>query len=113
MHWLVSLHFFIMRQLGEMVEEPVFQGSFSYFAYKYWGSFCWFLPLAGITGTLHPVSMSELTALGYMYTSGGRQSHYGRQVFFSFSDHQRPEPDPVKVYGMESGSTGSSCASLQ
>jgi AAT family amino acid transporter/aromatic amino acid transport protein AroP len=31
--------FLIMRQLGEMiVEEPV-AGSFSHFAYQYWGSF--------------------------------------------------------------------------
>ncbi|KCY15789.1 amino acid permease family protein, partial [Acinetobacter baumannii 1288284] len=35
--------FLIMRHLGEMiVEEPV-AGSFSHFAYKYWGKFPGFL----------------------------------------------------------------------
>lgn len=35
--------FLMMRQLGEMiVEEPV-SGSFSHFAYKYWGKFAGFM----------------------------------------------------------------------
>ena len=31
--------FLIMRQLGEMVVEEPVAGSFSHFAYKYWGGF--------------------------------------------------------------------------
>lgn len=34
--------FLIMRQLGEMVVEEPVAGSFSHFAYKYWGSFAGF-----------------------------------------------------------------------
>lgn len=52
------LVFFIMRQLGEMSTQDPSAGSFSYFAYKYWGKFPGFLAgwnywieytLAGIT----------------------------------------------------------------
>ncbi len=32
--------FLIMRQLGEMVVEEPVAGSFSHFAYKYWGRLC-------------------------------------------------------------------------
>lgn len=32
--------FLMMRQLGEMVVEEPVSGSFSHFAYKYWGTFC-------------------------------------------------------------------------
>ena len=34
--------FLIMRQLGEMVVEEPVAGSFSHFAYKYWGRFAGF-----------------------------------------------------------------------
>ena len=34
--------FLIMRQLGEMVVEEPVAGSFSHFAYKYWGGFAGF-----------------------------------------------------------------------
>lgn len=34
--------FLIMRQLGEMVVEEPVAGSFSHFAYKYWGQLCRF-----------------------------------------------------------------------
>ncbi len=42
--------FLIMRQLGEMVVEEPVAGSFSHFAYKYWGDFPGFFYQAGITG---------------------------------------------------------------
>src|SRR5690606_2327956 len=57
--------FFIMRQLGEMVVHEPDSGSFSYFAYKYWG------PFAGYSSGWHYwvlyllVSMAELTAIGH------------------------------------------------
>ena len=55
--------FFIMRMLGEAVEEPV-SGSFSYFATKYWGKFPGFLAGWNYWLTYIIVSMAELTAVG-------------------------------------------------
>lgn len=56
--------FFIMRQLGEMlVEEPV-SGSFSHFAYKYWGDFPGFASGWNYWLLYIMVSMTELTAIG-------------------------------------------------
>ena len=55
--------FLIMRQLGEMiVEEPV-AGSFSHFAYKYWGKFPGFLSGWNYWVLYILVAMSELTAV--------------------------------------------------
>ena len=55
--------FLIMRQLGEMiVEEPV-AGSFSHFAYKYWGKFPGFLAGWNYWILYVLVAMSELTAV--------------------------------------------------
>lgn len=56
--------FLIMRQLGEMaVEEPV-SGSFSHFAYKYWGDFYGFLSGWNYWVLYVLVGMAELTAVG-------------------------------------------------
>ncbi|EZQ19731.1 aromatic amino acid transporter [Halopseudomonas bauzanensis] len=56
--------FLIMRQLGEMiVEEPV-AGSFSHFAYKYWGPFAGFLSGWNYWVLYVLVGMAELTAVG-------------------------------------------------
>ncbi|HMM23116.1 MAG TPA: amino acid permease [Selenomonadales bacterium] len=56
--------FMIMRMLGEMaVEEPV-SGSFSYYAYKYWGEFPGFLSGWNYWFNYIVVSMAELTAVG-------------------------------------------------
>ncbi len=56
--------FFIMRMLGEMsVDEPV-SGSFSHFAYKYWGEFPGFLSGWNYWFNYIIVSMAELTAVG-------------------------------------------------
>ncbi|HCA5185739.1 amino acid permease [Acinetobacter baumannii] len=55
--------FLIMRHLGEMiVEEPV-AGSFSHFAYKYWGKFPGFLAGWNYWMLYVLVAMSELTAV--------------------------------------------------
>lgn len=55
--------FLIMRQLGEMiVEEPV-AGSFSHFAYQYWGKFPGFLSGWNYWVLYILVAMSELTAV--------------------------------------------------
>lgn len=56
--------FFIMRMLGEMsVDEPV-SGSFSHYAYKYWGEFPGFLSGWNYWFNYIVVSMAELTAVG-------------------------------------------------
>ncbi len=56
--------FLIMRQLGEMiVHEPV-TGSFSYFAFKYWGRFPGFLTGWNYWILYILVAMTELTAIG-------------------------------------------------
>ena len=56
--------FLIMRQLGEMiVHEPV-TGSFSYFAFKYWGRFSGFLTGWNYWILYILVVMTELTAIG-------------------------------------------------
>ena len=56
--------FLIMRQLGEMiVHEPV-TGSFSYFAFKYWGKFSGFLTGWNYWILYILVVMTELTAIG-------------------------------------------------
>ncbi|UYA61813.1 Aromatic amino acid transport protein AroP [Pectobacterium sp. F1-1] len=56
--------FFIMRQLGEMVVEEPVAGSFSHFAYKYWGSFAGFMSGWNYWVLYVLVSMAELTAVG-------------------------------------------------
>ncbi|MDC7865414.1 aromatic amino acid transporter [Pantoea ananatis] len=56
--------FLIMRQLGEMaVEEPV-AGSFSHFAYKYWGNFAGFASGWNYWVLYVLVAMAELSAVG-------------------------------------------------
>lgn len=56
--------FFIMRQLGEMVVEEPVSGSFSHFAYKYWGSFAGYASGWNYWILYILVSMAELTAIG-------------------------------------------------
>ncbi len=56
--------FMIMRQLGEMVAEEPIAGSFSYFAYKYWGDYPGFLTGWTYWVLYILVSISELTAVG-------------------------------------------------
>ena len=56
--------FLIMRQLGEMVVEEPVAGSFSHFAYKYWGSFAGFLAGWNYWVMFVLVGMAELTAVG-------------------------------------------------
>lgn len=56
--------FFIMRQLGEMVVNEPVSGSFSHFAYKYWGPFAGFASGWNYWILYVLVSMAELTAIG-------------------------------------------------
>ncbi len=54
--------FLIMRQLGEMVVEEPVAGSFSHFAYKYWGNFAGFASGWNYWVLYVLVAMAELTA---------------------------------------------------
>lgn len=56
--------FLIMRQLGEMVAQEPVAGSFSHFAYKYWGDFAGFLSGWNYWVLYVLASMAELTAVG-------------------------------------------------
>ena len=56
--------FLIMRQLGEMVVEEPVAGSFSHFAYKYWGGFAGFASGWNYWVMFVLVGMAELTAAG-------------------------------------------------
>jgi len=56
--------FLIMRQLGEMVVEEPVAGSFSHFAYKYWGPFAGFASGWNYWVLYVLVAMAELTAVG-------------------------------------------------
>ncbi|AJJ01283.1 amino acid permease family protein [Yersinia pseudotuberculosis IP 32953] len=56
--------FLIMRQLGEMVVEEPVAGSFSHFAYKYWGHFAGFASGWNYWVLYVLVAMAELTAVG-------------------------------------------------
>lgn len=56
--------FLIMRQLGEMVVEEPVAGSFSHFAYKYWGDFAGFSSGWNYWVLYVLVSMAELSAVG-------------------------------------------------
>ena len=56
--------FLIMRQLGEMVVEEPVSGSFSHFAYRYWGAFPGYASGWNYWILYILVSMSELTAIG-------------------------------------------------
>lgn len=53
-----------MRQLGEMVVEEPVAGSFSHFAYKYWGGFAGFASGWNYWVLYVTVAMAELTAVG-------------------------------------------------
>ena len=57
-----ALAFLIIRQLGDMVAEEPVAGSFSFFAYKYWGDFPGFLSGWNYWILYVLVGISELTA---------------------------------------------------
>jgi aromatic amino acid transport protein AroP len=73
---VLSPSLLIMRQLGEMVVEEPVAGSFSHFAYKYWGGF------AGASGWNYwvlyvLVAMAELPPSANIFSSGGPESQPG------------------------------------
>ncbi len=76
--------FLIMRQLGDMVAEEPAAGSFSYFAYKYWGGFPGFLSGWNYWILYVMVGISELTAAAaYMqYWVPGLETWKSALAFF-------------------------------
>ncbi|MDR0882156.1 MAG: amino acid permease [Candidatus Adiutrix sp.] len=78
------LAFLIMRQLGEMDTEEPKAGSFSYFAYKYWGEFPGFLAGWNYWILYVMVAVSELTAVAaYMqYWFPGLATWVSALIFF-------------------------------
>ncbi|QDX28953.1 amino acid permease [Dickeya poaceiphila] len=76
--------FFIMRQLGEMVVEEPVAGSFSHFAYKYWGNFAGFASGWNYWVLYVLVAMAELSAVGIyiQYWWPGIPTWVSAAVFF-------------------------------
>lgn len=91
--------FLIMRHLGEMiVEEPV-AGSFSHFAYKYWGKFAGFLTGWNYWILYILVAMGELTAVGKYINYWWPNIPVWASVFFFFLIISAINLFNVKVYG--------------
>ncbi|AUG99457.1 aromatic amino acid transporter AroP [Prodigiosinella confusarubida] len=91
--------FFIMRQLGEMVVEEPVAGSFSHFAYKYWGNFAGFASGWNYWVLYVLVAMAELTAVGIyvQYWWPDIPTWVSATVFFLFINAINLAN--VKVYG--------------
>ncbi|MEC5146321.1 amino acid permease [Chitinophaga sp. 212800010-3] len=91
--------FFIMRQLGEMVVEEPVSGSFSHFAYKYWGNFPGFASGWNYWLLYILVSMSELTAIGvYVQFWWPEVPLWASSLFFYIAINAL-NLSSVKVYG--------------
>ncbi|MBV8252617.1 MAG: amino acid permease [Chitinophaga sp.] len=91
--------FFIMRQLGEMVVEEPVSGSFSHFAYKYWGSFPGFASGWNYWILYILVSMSELTAIGLYVQFWWPEIPLWASSCFFFVAINALNLSSVKVYG--------------
>ncbi|WP_312240244.1 aromatic amino acid transporter AroP [Pantoea sp.] len=91
--------FMIMRQLGEMVVEEPVAGSFSHFAYKYWGNFAGFASGWNYWVLYVLVAMAELSAVGIyiQYWWPGIPTWVSAAVFFLFIN--AINLTNVKVYG--------------
>lgn len=91
--------FFIMRQLGEMVVEEPVSGSFSHFAYKYWGTFAGFASGWNYWVLYILVSMSELTAIGIYVQFWWPEIPLWASSLFFFVTINALNLSSVKVYG--------------
>lgn len=69
--------FLIMRQLGEMVVEEPVAGSFSHFAYKYWGGFAGFASGWNYWVLYVLVKWRNSPPSANISSSGGRKSRPG------------------------------------
>ncbi|NAW51026.1 amino acid permease [Elizabethkingia argentiflava] len=91
--------FFIMRQLGEMVVQEPVSGSFSHFAYKYWGPFAGFASGWNYWLLYILVSMSELTAIGVYIQFWWPEIPLWMSSLFFFIAINALNLTSVKVYG--------------
>ncbi|MDL1913099.1 MAG: amino acid permease [Bergeyella sp.] len=91
--------FFIMRQLGEMVVEEPVSGSFSHFAYKYWGAFPGFVAGWNYWMLYVLVSMSELTAIGIYVQFWWPEIPLWESSLFFFIVVNALNLTSVKIYG--------------
>ncbi|WP_407481443.1 amino acid permease [Elizabethkingia meningoseptica] len=91
--------FFIMRQLGEMVVQEPVSGSFSHFAYKYWGPFAGFASGWNYWMLYILVSMSELTAVGTYINFWWPEIPLWASSLFFFIVINALNLASVKVYG--------------
>jgi aromatic amino acid transport protein AroP len=91
--------FFIMRQLGEMVVQEPVSGSFSHFAYRYWGSFAGFASGWNYWVLYILVSMSELTAIGIYVHFWWPEIPLWTSSLFFFLAINALNLTSVKVYG--------------
>lgn len=91
--------FFIMRQLGEMVVEEPVSGSFSYFTYKYCGSFAGFASGWNYWILYILVSMAELTAIGVYVQFWWPEIQLWASSLFFFLVINALNFASVKVYG--------------
>lgn len=91
--------FFIMRQLGEMVVEEPVSGSFSHFAYRYWGQFAGFASGWNYWVLYILVSMSELTAIGIYVQFWWPEIPLWASSLFFFITINALNLSSVKVYG--------------
>ncbi|SKC03937.1 aromatic amino acid transport protein AroP [Soonwooa buanensis] len=91
--------FFIMRQLGEMVVQEPVSGSFSHFAYKYWGSFAGFASGWNYWLLYILVSMAELTAIGVYVQFWWPEIPLWMSSLFFFFVINALNLASVKVYG--------------
>lgn len=91
--------FLIMRQLGEMVVDEPVSGSFSHFAFKYWGSFAGFASGWNYWILYVLVSMAELTAIGVYVNYWWPEIPLWASSLFFFLMINAVNLTSVKVYG--------------
>ncbi|MDR2437287.1 MAG: amino acid permease [Endomicrobium sp.] len=99
--YLVSgiMAFSIMRQLGEMDTEEPMIGSFSYFAYKYWGDFAGFLAGWNYWILYVMIGIAELTAVAAYAQYWFPDLATWKTALFFFTLISAVNIAAVKIYG--------------
>ena len=99
--YLVSgiMAFSIMRQLGEMDTEEPMAGSFSYFAYKYWGDFPGFLAGWNYWTLYVMIGIAELTAVAAYTQYWFPDIATWKTALFFFTIISTVNISAVKIYG--------------
>ncbi|MDR2644626.1 MAG: amino acid permease, partial [Endomicrobium sp.] len=99
--YLISgiMAFSIMRQLGEMDTEEPMAGSFSYFAYKYWGDFPGFLAGWNYWILYVMIGIAELTAVAAYVQYWFPGIATWKAALFFFTIISTVNISAVKIYG--------------